>query len=405
MSITESFPALKYKNFRYFISGQGISLIGTWMQRVAQQWVIYEMTKSPVILGLIGVFQYTPMLLLSLFSGSIINRFPKKKFLVTMQILQAVQALILSFLIWTNLAKPWHILLMAGILGTIGAFDMPARQSFFMDLVGKDSLHSAIALNSTIVNIGKIVGPAIGGIFLANYGATICFLFNGLSFIGVIYGLIKIENIKDYKKDNRKNILKETYEGLKYIKNQSKIMGALVSLFVISTIAMNNEVVLPVLARETLNLGSKGFSMLYSALGFGSLIGALRNASRKSANLSLKTLFNSGIIIGLALLSLSFSKSLTLSLLILVVMGYFLVMFMNICSTIIQLDSEEKFRVRTISIYTLVFTGSTPLGNFTIGTILEYLGMKLALFIMGLSVFIFIYIIKKYFNDKKRMKI
>ena len=195
MSITESFPALKYKNFRYFISGQGISLIGTWMQRVAQQWVIYEMTKSPVILGLIGVFQYTPMLLLSLFSGSIINRFPKKKFLVTMQILQAVQALILSFLIWTNLAKPWHILLMAGILGTIGAFDMPARQSFFMDLVGKDSLHSAIALNSTIVNIGKIVGPAIGGIFLANYGATICFLFNGLSFIALIAISLSISTI------------------------------------------------------------------------------------------------------------------------------------------------------------------------------------------------------------------
>ena len=197
MDVVQKFPALGYKNFRYFIAGQGVSLIGTWMQRIAQQWVIYKMTGSAVSLGMIGVFQYTPMLIFSLFAGSLIERFPKKKFLISMQIFQTIQALILTILIWQNLAKPWHIMIMAGILGFINAFDMPARQSFFMDLVGKDAIHSAIGLNSTIVNIGKILGPAIGGYFLSKFGETVCFLFNTLSFLAVIYGLIKIDGFEE----------------------------------------------------------------------------------------------------------------------------------------------------------------------------------------------------------------
>ena len=207
------------------------------------------------------------------------------------------------------MARPWHIMIMAGILGFINAFDMPARQSFFMDLVGKDAIHSAIGLNSTIVNIGKILGPALGGYFLSKFGETICFLFNTLSFLAVIYGLFKINGFEEKRVIKKPNILKDSYEGLVYVIKNKKILGVLAALFVVSTIAMNNEVIIPVFAKKILGLDSKGFSLMYSALGLGSLIGALRNASRKKAILDLKIIYLAGGFIGLGLFSLAFIKN------------------------------------------------------------------------------------------------
>lgn len=400
MNITEKFPALRYKNFRYFIAGQGISLIGTWMQRIAQQWVIYRMTGSAVSLGLIGVFQYMPMLLFSLFAGSFISRFKRKKFLINMQILQALQALILTVLIWKGLAKPWHIMAMAGVLGLINAFDMPARQSFFMELVGKDALPSAIGLNSTIVNIGKIIGPALGGYFLASFGETLCFLFNTLSFFGVIYGLIKIKDIKEKVPIKNNDVLTESYEGIKYVCGNKKILGSLTALLVVSTIAMNNEVIIPVYAKEVLNLGSRGFSFMYSALGFGSLIGALKNAGRKKAVLDLKMIFLAGISIGFGLFMLGFLKIYYLVLLVLFLMGYAMVMFMNFCNTTIQLSSAEDYRIRAVSIYTLIFTGTTPLGNYITGHITEKFGVEKTLVFMGILTVILLLIFERIFREE-----
>lgn len=401
MDIVQKFPALGYKNFRYFIAGQGVSLIGTWMQRIAQQWVIYKMTGSAVSLGMIGVFQYTPMLIFSLFAGSLIERFPKKKFLISMQIFQTIQALILTILIWQNLAKPWHIMIMAGILGFINAFDMPARQSFFMDLVGKDAIHSAIGLNSTIVNIGKILGPAIGGYFLSEFGETVCFLFNTLSFLAVIYGLIKIDGFEEKRVPRKINILKDSYEGLLYVMKNKKILGVLCALFVVSTIAMNNEVIIPVFAREVLGLDSRGFSFMYSALGLGSLVGALKNASRKKAVLDLKIIYFAGGIIGLGLFTLSFVSIYFFVLAILFIMGYATVIFMNFCNTTVQLNSNEEYRMRAISVYTLIFTGTTPLGNFLIGHITELFGVKISLMIAGLLTMVLLLMFKKYFKNIK----
>lgn len=401
MNLIRKFPALESKNFRYFIGGQGVSLIGTWMQRIAQQWVIYRMTNSAVSLGMIGVFQYTPMLLFSIFAGSFIVRFNKKNFIILMQILQAVQALILTILIWQNIAKPWHIMLMAGFLGCINAFDMPARQSFFMDLVGKESLHSAVGLNSTIVNIGKIIGPALGGFFLAKYGETICFLFNTLSFLAVIYGLtkIKIENKQIINRNN--NILKDSYEGLKYVYKNKDIFTALMALLVVSTIAMNSEVVIPVFAKKILHVDSRGFSLMYSMLGLGSLVGALKNAGRKKAIVSIKRIYIAGTSIGLGLFFLGLSNNLYFSLLILFVMGYGMVMFMNFCNTTVQLRSTEGYRVRALSIYTLIFTGTTPLGNYITGHAIELLGVKKTLAIMGFLTVLILTVFQKIFAGVK----
>lgn len=401
MNISSKFPALEYKNFRYFIMGQGVSLIGTWMQRVAQQWVIYKMTGSPVSLGLIGVFQYLPMLLFSLFAGSLISRFKRKKFLIIMQVLQALQALILTILIWQGLAKPWHIMFMAGFLGFINAFDMPARQSFFMELVGKEALPSAIGLNSTIVNIGKIIGPAMGGYFLASFGETTCFLFNTLSFVAVIIGLIKIDIKEEKKHLISNNILRESYEGLIYVIRNKKIFSALGSLFIVSTIAMNNDVIIPVYAREGLNLDSRAFSFMYSALGFGSLLGALKNASRKKKSSDKNIIYLSGIVIGLSLIFLSQFNIYYISLFILFFMGYAMVMFMNFVNATVQLSAAEDYRIRAVSIYTLIFTGTTPIGNYATGYFLEKYGVKNTLFFAGLITVILLIIFENTFGRSK----
>lgn len=398
MNIKERFPALGYQNFRYFIMGQGISLIGTWMQRVAQQWVIYRMTESPVVLGLIGVFQYLPMLIFSLFAGSFIARFPRKKFLIIMQVLQCLQALVLTILIWKGLAKPWHIMFMAGFLGLTNAFDMPARQSFFMELVGKDALPSAIGLNSTIVNLGKIIGPALGGYFLASFGETVCFLFNTLSFLAVIYGLVKISGIKEKPVIKNNDVLRESYEGIKYVYKNKRILAVLSALFIVSTIAMNNEVIIPVFARKVLDLDSKGFSLMYSALGLGSLIGALKNAGRKKAIMDLKIIYFSGIVVGLGLFILAFVNQYYLVLLVLFIMGYAMVMFMNFVNGTVQLSSSEEYRIRAVSIYTLIFTGTTPLGNYMTGHITEKFGVKTTLFLAGFSTMILLVFIGNLFK-------
>lgn len=378
--------------------GQGISLIGTWMQRIAQQWVIYKMTGSAVSLGLIGVFQYLPMLLFSLFAGSLISRFKRKKFLIIMQILQTLQALVLTILIWQGIAKPWHIMIMAGFLGLINAFDMPARHSFFVELVGKEALPSAIGLNSTIVNIGKIIGPAIGGYFLANFGETACFLFNTISFFAVILGLIKIEIQTETKQLISSNVLQESYQGLVYVIKNKKIFIALGSLLIVSTLGMNNDVIIPVYAREGLNLSSKEFSFMYSALGFGSLLGALKNASRKNKNISVNIIYISGISLGFCLVVLSQINLYFLSLSILFIMGYAMVMFMNFINAIIQLSSDENYRIRAVSIYTLIFTGTTPIGNYLTGYLLENYGITNTLLFSGLSTVTLLFIFNRFFG-------
>lgn len=404
MEFGKKFPALKYKNFRYFIMGQGISLIGTWMQRVAQQWVIYKMTNSAVSLGLIGVFQYTPMLLLSLFAGPLIARFDKKKFLISMQSLQLLQALVLTILVWQGLARPWHIMVMAGFLGLINAFDMPARQSFFMDLVGKEALPSAIGLNSTIVNLGKIIGPALGGALLASLGETLCFLFNSLSFLAVIFALWKIDGIKANIPRKNNNVLKESYEGLKYVINNKKILGVLTALLVVSTIAMNTEVIVPVFAKKVLGLDPRGFTLMYSALGLGSLVGALKNASNKKALINLDKIYYAGIAIGLGLFVVGFLKSFMWVLAVLFLIGYALVMFVNFCNTTIQLTATEEYRVRAVSVYTLIFTGTTPVGNWVAGHITQQFGADKTLIISGAStaLLLIIFLIKIKYDIKKK---
>ncbi|WP_010235423.1 MFS transporter [Clostridium arbusti] len=379
--IIKSFPALKYKYFRYFLAGQCVSLMGTWMQRTAQQWVFYDITKSAFLLGVLGVFQFTPMLLFSLIAGVFVDRFPKKKLLLITQFLQMMQAFVFAILIWSGHIKYWHVLILAGIYGVVQTFDMPTRQSFFIELVGKDDLISAIGMNSTIVNIARILGPAFSGIILLKLGPTFCFIINGFSFIAVIMGLI---NIKSYYASIRKkkcNIIEDIINGLKYIKSQKIILTSVISMLFVGTFAFNNEVIIPVYVKEVLHKSAGAYSTLLTASGIGALIGSVKFALNTKRKFNI--IFISALILSMCLIIQGFVHTYYFSILILIIYGFFNIIFMASINSTIQINSSDEYRGRTVSVYSLVLVGTTPIGNLFAGTIGEYWGSNASFLFCG----------------------
>ena len=381
--IVNRFPALKYANFRLFLAGQGLSLIGTWMQRAAQQWLVYELTQSPFLLGLVGVFQFSPMLLLSLFAGVFVDRFPKKRLIIITQAVQMTQALILAALVFTHTIEYWHILVMAFTLGLSHTFDMPTRQSFFIELVGKDDLKSAIGLNSSIVNVGRITGPAIGGLVLMWLGTGYCFLINGLSFIPVIISLFMIKSYNGTIRKKGENLFREVGEGLKYVYANKAIFNAVVLMFIVGTIAMNNDVIVPVLAKDVLHQDARGYSFLLSLLGVGSLVGSLVFAGRKGDLLGRHTLFKSALCLGTMLIVAGLSQVYWLTMACLFVIGFFNMIVLGMVNSTIQLNASNEFRGRAMGVYSLVFIGTTPFGNLLAGTITEHWGPNVGFLACG----------------------
>lgn len=368
------FPALKYKNFRYFLEGQSISLIGTWMQKAAQQWIVYQLEKSAFVLGLVGVFQFTPMLLFSLFAGVLADRFPKKKLIIVTQTVQMTQALILAILIWTGHIRSWHILVMAGVLGLANTFDMPARQSFFIELVGKEDLGCAIGLNSSIVNIARIIGPAIGGIFITYLGAGWCFFLNGISFVAVLAGLFQIKGYAANVREKGESVLQEIADGLKYVCSKTILLEAVVSMLVVGTIAMNTDVILPVFAKDVMGKQADGYSFMLSAMGIGSLIGSVFFAGRRESFFKKKILYKASLLLCAFLIITGYTHNYYFSLLSLSILGIFNMIFMATVNSTIQLNSSDEYRGRAMGIYSLVFTGTTPIGNLMTGAVTERFG-------------------------------
>lgn len=398
------FPALKYKNFRYFLSGQAISLIGTWMQRAAQQWVIYQMTKSAFILGLVGVFQFTPILLFSLFTGVYADRFPKKKLLIVTQTIQMLQAFVLAILLWTGYLQYWHIFIMAAILGLAHAFDMPARQSFFIELVGKEDLPCAIGLNSSVVNLARIVGPAIGGIFLSHFGAELCFFYNGLSFIAVLIGLLKIKSYNINIREKGETVLHEIYDGLKYVYYNRPVLEAVISMLIVGGIAMNTDVILPVFAKEILKQQASGYSFMLSSMGIGSLIGSLIFASRKENIFKERMIFKTAMLLSIFLIITSTVTEYHFALLSLSAVGLFSMIFMTTVNSTIQLNCSDEYRGRAMGVYSLVLNGTTPIGNLFTGIITEEYGSNISFLICGVlsSIFMVVLFILKRERRLKR---
>ncbi|WP_236609172.1 MULTISPECIES: MFS transporter [Mesotoga] len=382
-----AFPALKVKNFRYFWIGQLISVMGTWMQTAAQSWLVLTITDSPFLLGLLGVAQFTPVLLFSLPAGVFVDRFPKRSIVLLTQTISMILALILAILVFTDSVQYWHIFLLALGLGMVKTLDIPARQSFMIELVGRDVVLNAVALNSTVMNLGRVVGPAVAGVVMALVGAGWCFLVNGVTFLAVIFGLLKIDVEPVIKKRPKGTVIPDIKEGLVYLFSKPILTTTTLILAIVSTFGMNYSVLIPVFARNQLGLDAQGYGLLMSALGVGSMLGALIVASSSSRGPNRVRLFVVPFITSSLFMIMAFNRSYAFSALLIGLMGFANIFFTTTANSLMQINSDNEFRGRVMSVYSLVFAGSTPIGNMFVGSIADKAGGGSAFFWAGVVTF------------------
>ncbi len=401
------FSALHHKNFSYFWWGQLVSTIGGMIQVTALSWYVYKISNSPFLLGLMGVFEFGPVLLLTLFAGVFIERFPKKKILLFTQSLFLIQSLLIALLVWKGSTNYWLFAMLALLAGIGNSLDQPTRQSYFVELVGKDDLPNAISLNSTTFNLARILGPAIAGVIMKYMGVAECFLINAISFIPVLYGitLITIPG-NPRKRDSEQKVLSEIKEGLVYTARNTRIFPTFLIMAVVCTFSLNSNVILPVFSKDVI-LGDEGtYSMLMSMLGLGSLAGALFMASIGKDIPSKYFLIYTGLAMGvLQIITLLNLHSIAYIVTILILFGFLSLCFLNRANARIQLNTDDNYRGRVMSIYVLINTGSTPLGNTFTGWAMDTIGEKYGFFSNGIITFSLIMILfiiyKRYFEKAK----
>ncbi|MBN1154597.1 MFS transporter [candidate division KSB1 bacterium] len=379
------FRSLNYRNYRLFFSGQSISLIGTWIQRIAMAWLVYRLTDSAFLLGVFGFAGQIPTFLLSPFAGVFTDRVNRYHLLVITQVLAMVQASILAILVFVGTIDVWHILLLSIVLGCINAIDIPVRQSFVVEMIeNKNDLGNAIALNSSMVNGARLIGPSIAGVLIASMGEGICFLLNAISYLFVIASLL-LMNVKIAKRVNHNpNVMKELKEGFSYTFGFAPIRSIILLLGLISLMGMPYAVLMPIFSKEILQGGSHTFGFLMGASGIGALTGALYLASRKSV-LGLERIipFAAGFF-GLGLVIFSLSRLFLLSLILMIFIGLAMMLQMASSNTILQTIVEDDKRGRVMSFYSMAFVGSAPLGSLLAGSLASIWGAPTALMIGGL---------------------
>lgn len=389
------FSALYHKNFRYFWCGQAVSTIGGMIQVTALNWYVYQISGSPFLLGLMGVFEFGPVLLLTLFAGVFIERFPKKKILLITQSLFLVQSLLLAVLVWSGSTTYWLFAVLAIIAGIGNSVDQPTRQAYFVELVGKDDLPNAISLNSTTFNLARILGPAISGLIMKYIGIAECFLINGLSFIPVIFGIAAITVVgAPRKKDSEKKLFKEIKSGISYTIHNRKLLPTFLIMAAVCTFAMNSNVILPVYAKDVLFGDETTYSLLVSVLGLGSMTGALFMAGIGRNIKSKYFLVSLGLAMGaLQMMTILGLHSMPYIVTLLVIIGFLTLCFLNRANTRIQLNTDDNFRGRVMSIYVLINTGSTPIGNSLSGLAMDTVGEQYGFFINGAVTFVLVLIL------------
>ena len=380
------FRSLKYRNFRLFFGGQSISLIGTWIQRIAMPWLVYDLTNSVVLLGIVGFAGQIPTFLMAPFAGVLVDRKNRYKILIATQVLAMIQALILAALVYTGHIQVWHLVALSVMLGLINAFDMPSRQSFMIELVEKkDDLGNAIALNSTMVNSARLLGPSIAGVLISLAGEGTCFLINGLSYIVVISTLLFMKiNLKPKIKKSSK-VINELKEGFRYTFGFKPIRFVILLLALVSLMGMPFSVLMPVYAKEILHGESHTFGFLMGASGLGALSGALYLASRKNVAGLEKIIPFSAMVFGSGLILLSLSKVFWLASIVMIITGAGMMMVMASSNTIIQTIIDDNKRGRVMSIYAMAFMGTAPFGSLMAGSLAKVIGTPMTFGIGGLS--------------------
>lgn len=382
--MSNPFGALKHRNFLYYMIGMLVSTMGTWMQNIAQPWLAYKLTSSAFLLGLVSAMQYLPVLLFSLFAGVLTDRFPKKKLLIITQSASLVTALILAYLVWTNRIQFWHLLVTSAMLGIINTLDMPVRQSFLIELVGKDDLMNAIALNSAVFNLSRTLGPAIAGIVMNIWGIATCFFLNSASFAAVLISLFFIKTL-EVEKAEKKNVkvFSEIVEGLKYIYQTKILFVSILILGVIGTFAPNFNVLVPVFTINILHQSETGYGILMASIGIGSFLGAMLIAGMSQTGPKKFVLVFVPIFVGIALIITGITKVYALTGIALAITGFFFIMFISNANSEIQINTDSEHLGRVMSVYTLVFAGSTPIGNLYAGLITQKLDARIGFIACG----------------------
>ena len=372
-TLTRSF---RHRNYRLFFAGQMISLVGTWMQNVAQAWLVYRLTGSSAALGLVTFMGQVPVFALALFGGDWADRADRRAILVLTQTAAMVLALVLAALCLTGTVQVWHIVVLATLLGASMAVDMPTRQSFVTDLVGKEDLPNAIGLNSSMFNLARVLGPTAAGLVLAAVGEGWCFLLNGLSYLAVLAGLLAMRVEPRPAPPARTHILTRLREGLEYAWRTRDIRQVLALIAVGSVFGSSYLVLMPVFAKEVLDSGAAGFSLLMTATGVGSLAGALTLSLRRDGSGLWRVRFLAALAYGAALMCFALSRSFWLSAALLFPVGCCMILLMAASNTLLQTIAPDALRGRVMALFAMMFLGMAPFGALLAGFLAESIGAR-----------------------------
>ncbi len=372
--LARGFTALEVRNYRLFWTGQLISLTGTWMQTTAQAWLVLQLSGSPAALGFVAVCQFLPITLLSLFAGVVTDRFPKYRLLLVTQSASLLQAALFGTLVVTGMVQLWHIYLLAVFQGVVTAIDNPTRQAFVPQLIGRERLANAVALNSLLFNGARTVGAALAGALIAQTGFAAALFINAASYTAVITELLRMDTraFRPSPVALGDSIFRQLLEGLRYVRRTPDVLTVLLVVAAVGTFGYNFSVVLPLLAGFVLRTGAAGFGGLSAFLGAGSLVGALLLAFAKPP--TFQRLFAGSVCFGLLLGAVALSRTFAVSAVLLVALGLTGIVFATTANTLLQLAVPDALRGRVMSLYVLLFIGSTPVGSLFIGSLSSLLG-------------------------------
>lgn len=395
-------PAFESRDFRLWFVGQGISVIGTWLQNTGQSWLVLKLTNSPMKLGLLSAVQYLPSLLLSLFIGPLIDTVPKRTILLWTQTLFALSAAVLAAVSFMGNEQYWVIMLISLFSGIVTAVDWPTRQAFVSEQVqDRSAVTNAVALNNTLFNIARIIGPAIGGVMIAAIGIPWTFALNAVSYLAVILSLVLMQSGRTAQKSKRGNFRTEVVGGIRYIRDNPAITSLLAIVCVISLFLLNFSITIPSFSKLTLGLGADAYGGLMSAMGVGALLaGLMMSLGGKELEPKPSHVYVSGFILSAGMILVGLQKNLILSGVLLAVCGFGMSFFTTICNTSVQMQCSDEMRGRVMSVYNIVFVGVTPFGSLYSGKVADSFGSGWAFLLSGLIGLVFLLFMKLFVTPR-----
>jgi len=380
----EAFAALRHRNFQLYFGGQLISNAGTWMQTIALGWLVYQLTHSDLALGIVGFAAAVPALIVSPWGGVVVDRVPKRTLLIITQTSAMLLAFILAVLAFTGTVQEWHIVLLAGGLGLVNAFDGPGRQAFVVEMVGRDDLPNAIALNSLMFNSARVIGPALGGILLAVVGTAWCFTINGISFLAVIIGLCAMQVKPSSPLRLMQSPWKQLTGGIQYVSKQVDLGGLLLLSLIFSIFGISYATILPAFVEQVLHQGAATYGWVNAAIGLGAVAGALLIANQRGRNWRGLWLVIAGIAFPIVLGIFAFTSFFPASLILAFGLGVGFMVQFTMINTLLQTRVEDHLRGRVMALYTLTFFGFAPFGNLAIGALSQSIGLSDSILVFAL---------------------